>query len=135
MDRLGWRRAVRRSRLPGNVKLTLVTHAEQGRGGFHDDQANLHAFSRKQLADTTRHDERTIQRHLRLAEDTGWLKRHAGGYHGKQAEFHYTTPGDHESCPDCSQRETERETESGPEGRQPLLPSKGDNCVSPNKYL
>jgi predicted alpha-1,6-mannanase (GH76 family) len=118
MDRLEWRRAIRLARLPGNVKVTLLTHADRGRGRWHDDQANLHAFSRERLAKATGHDERTIQRHLRLAEDAGWLKRHAGGYQGRQAEFHYMIPGDPEPCPECFQRETERETKSGPEGRQ-----------------
>jgi helix-turn-helix protein len=87
MDRVEWRHAVRQSRLPKSVKLTLVTHAELGRGRFHDDRANLHAFSRKRLAKLTGCDERTIQRHLKTAEESGWLQRHAGGHHGKQTEF------------------------------------------------
>jgi hypothetical protein len=121
MNRLEWRRAVRQSRLPGSVRVTLLTHADLGWARFHDDRANVHAFSRERLAKATGRDERTIQRHLRLAEDVGWLKRHAGGYHGKQVQFHYTIPAAPEPCSDCSRRETE----SSPEGRQnPAL--KGD---------
>jgi hypothetical protein len=113
--------AVRKFRLPGNVKVTLLTHAEIGRGRFHDDPANLHAFSREQLAEATGRDWRTIARQLHLAEEAGWLKRHGGGYHGMQTVFHYTTPGGSEPCPECSERVTERVSK----GCQSLHPLNG----------
>lgn len=133
MERLEWCVAVRASDLPASVKLTLLTHSEPGRRHFHDEQGNLHALARVRLAKLTGHDQRTVQRHLRQAEEAGWLQRHDGGHHGRQVRFHYTTPGRQEPCVNGCRREArgglEGRQDHDVEGRQDQL-SKGDKIGS-----
>ena len=100
-ERLSWRRAVERSRLPNGVKLTLLKHSEAGRHQYHDDALNLHGLSRERLAYARGIAERNVRAHLRIAEAAGWLLVHRQGHRGQQAEFHYVTPWEPSRCDDC----------------------------------
>ena len=97
-ERMAWRRAVERSRLPGSVRLTLLTHSEQGPGHWHDETRNEHAYPRASLACRLGSDESTIRRHYRRAEQAAFVVLHGVGGNGLQSVFHYVTPSEPWPC-------------------------------------
>lgn len=100
-ERMAWRRAVERSRLPNGVKLTLLTHSERGPGHWHDDEANEHGAPRDRIADRLDVDTSTVRRHYSRAEADGFLVRHEAASRGRQTVFHYVTPSDPWPCASC----------------------------------
>jgi hypothetical protein len=111
-ERMEWRQLVRKSKLPSSVKLTLLTHSESGKPHKHDEERNLHAYSRKRLADRLGVDESTIRRHYRRAEEARYLAEHERGHRGigqhigkaggRTSVFHYVTKDDPWPCESCN---------------------------------
>jgi hypothetical protein len=103
-SRIGWRQAVRRSRLPNGVKVTLLAHSETSSHHHHDDDLNVHGVRRDRLAALCGVDESTVRRHYRIAERTGWLLLHERGHQGKlQQTYHYITPSASWTCSNCDE--------------------------------
>lgn len=88
-----WRSAVTRSDLPNGAKLTLLEHSNRGFGRFHSSGSNQHGVTVERLMEARGISRRSVQYHLRMGREAGFLMLAEGGWRGHQQVFNYTVPG------------------------------------------
>lgn len=95
-----WRRAIEHAPgIPGNYRLIALRHSERTFGAFHNDTTNLHTRPAAALTPGVHPD--TVRRAYRWLTKHGWLQLHHRAQKHVVAEYHYTLPGQPETC-ECS---------------------------------